>query len=779
MALILTPDLYIAHATGAYLMTIGQPLEVMVGRSVFEVFPENPNDPHDGPALLRESFDRVRATKMPDRIQTFRYDIPDQESKLGFLERYWSVINSPIVDADKNLKYILNRVSDVTATVKLQKQNEDFASRLYDQSTELLLRVVADRLPAFVSYMGVDRRYRFVNAAYSSWFGRPATEIEGKTRTDLVGEKSTADYISKFEDRAFAGESCAFELTLTKPDGDFINLDVEYIPDIDPASGIVRGLVGVGQDVTARKLAFQESQDARQDLQASEARFRSLSDSLPTLMWTWQEDVGVTYINNRAMAYLQIQKPEDFAGAFINALALEEGLSSQKQWYAGVASGQFFKVETYMRGLDGTYRWFLNQVTPICDSNGDIDYWITTATDIDHERSIARELFDAKNAAENANRAKTEFLANMSHEIRTPLNAILGFSDLLKDASLGTAAREQYSNTISRNGRLLTRIIDDILDLAKVESGRLEAEEVSFALPEIVNEVLALFADSANQKGIQLKCSISKEVPSWIASDPTRLRQILINIVGNAVKFTDSGSVEVFASAKRAANETELCIRVRDTGRGIPEAQRDRLFRPFTQADTSTTRKYGGTGLGLALSRRLAEALGGSLTLGDATSEQGATFIIKILVKPTSEPTKKVETKPLQKSATTSAEAEPLSGMRILFVDDSVDNQTLLGHILRKQGAIVDVASNGREGVRVALSKPHDVVLMDIQMPDMDGYQAIAALKHNSFATPVIALTAHAMSEERDKTKAAGFSDHLTKPIDKAALLKTLKPYRR
>lgn len=254
--------------------------------------------------------------------------------------------------------------------MKLQLQNVDFAERLKDQNTELLLRVVADRLPAFVSYMGADRRYRFVNAVYSRWFGLPAAEIEGKTRKDLIGSAPDTDHMLALEERAFAGEPCAFELTLTKPTGEFINLDTEYIPDVDPESGVVRGIVGVGQDVTARKMALHESQTARHDLEISEARFRSLSDSLPTLMWTWRADSGVSYINQRALSYLGINSAKEFVEAFSNALDQGESLAAQKSWYTGIAGGKFFKIEARIRGSDGRFRWFLNQVTPFVKLNG-------------------------------------------------------------------------------------------------------------------------------------------------------------------------------------------------------------------------------------------------------------------------------------------------------------------------------------------------------------------------------------------------------------------------
>ena len=782
--LVLTPDFKIVWATQAYSTAYGFPISAIVGKEVYELFPENPTTPNGGPAILKASLERVVKTGKQDRMLGTRYDLFNPASQ-RWEEKYWSPTNTPVFDSHGKLKFIVHRAHEVTATVMLQKQNSAFTERLHDQDTELLLRVVADQLPAFVSYMGIDHRYKFVNKFYADWFGKPASEIEGHTRAELVEERGTSDYLTSHEMRAFVGERCKFELTLTKPNGEYINLDTQYIPDVDAQTGLVTGLVCVGVDVTARKAALQESQEARLAAEESEIRFRSLSDSLPTLMWTWRAVDGVTYVNDKAKSYLGLKSESEFGQKFIEALNVNEGLDAQKTWYEGVGKGQPFKVEARIRGNDGIPRWFLSQVTPIRDSLGQIDYWIASSTDIDDQRRTAQELFVAKNAAEDANRAKTEFLANMSHEIRTPLNSILGFSDLMKDSTLTTEARTQYAATIARNGLLLTRIIDDILDLAKVEAGRMEAEEVAFSLHDSVNEIMALFADAAIQKSITLKSNIDDNVPKWILSDPTRLRQILINVIGNAVKFTDDGWVNVVVTAHptgASSNDPfEISFCVTDTGRGIPKQQRERLFKPFTQADSSTTRKYGGTGLGLALSKRLSEALGGTLELvepeEDISSGSGTEFMIRILAKATSKP----ETVAAQSSSAQTAKPTgllPLDGFRVLVVDDSIDNQLLVRLLLKKMGAVVTVASNGGEGVRTALQDSPDVVLMDIQMPGMDGYQALLALKESGFSSPVIALTAHALNEERDKTRKAGFAAHLTKPIDRTALLETLVSFR-
>jgi signal transduction histidine kinase len=417
----------------------------------------------------------------------------------------------------------------------------------------------------------------------------------------------------------------------------------------------------------------------------------------------------------------------------------------------------------------------MGRITAVRQSNGSIWYWSGTATDINDHKIIARVLENAKELAENANATKTAFLANMSHEIRTPLGAILGFSELLKNSQISSELRDQYIATISRNGQSLTKIIDDILDLAKVEAGRLEVEHIDFSLNALLNEVVELLSEKAIQKGIYLKLNFDQNVPQNIYSDPTRLRQIFINIIGNAVKFTDVGGVNIQVKSVKSDDGTiRLFIEVSDTGRGLNEEQKNRLFVPFTQADNTTTRQFGGTGLGLALSKRLSEALGGTISIDRFEEGRGCTFTVSFIamlgkanIEVITTPTLFCETGGLT-----------LSGMKILFADDSPDNQFLVEHFLTLNGAQVILASDGSEAVDKALAGDFHVVLMDIQMPKMDGYEAAKILFGRGYKTPIIALTAHAMDEERERTRSLGFSGHLTKPLNFGDLLQSVSTKR-
>jgi PAS domain S-box-containing protein len=375
----------------------------------------------------------------------------------------------------------------------------------------------------------------------------------------------------------------------------------------------------------------------------------------------------------------------------------------------------------------------------------------------------------ARDQARAASLSKSHFLANMSHEIRTPLAAILGFSALLRDPQLAEPEREVFVDTIVRNGRALTRIIDDILDLAKVEAGRLEMEVLDFSLPGLIQEVLSLLKERAQQKQLLLTADIRPGVPERIASDPLRLRQILVNLVSNAVKFTSKGHVDIIIEAVRKDADWNILIDVKDTGIGLTPEQVSRLFQPFVQADHTTTRKFGGTGLGLALSQRLAEALGGRITIPASEPGKGSTFSLQFTAheaRTQDEPEKKAPLLPM--------ESFQLRGLRVLAVDDSPDNLFLVKTFLARSGALVATATDGRHAIDLVGAQSFDIILLDIQMPEMDGYQVIQILRERGIKNPIVALTAHAMVDERHHTQEAGFSAHLTKPLDALELVATV-----
>ena len=386
----------------------------------------------------------------------------------------------------------------------------------------------------------------------------------------------------------------------------------------------------------------------------------------------------------------------------------------------------------------------------------------------------------AKEKAEEESRRKTEFLALMSHEIRTPLNAVLGFAELLAKDEESGPDRQFAVEAFRRNGEALTRLLNDILDLAKVEAGHLLVEKLMVSTADVVRNISDTMLPLALKKGLKFSISARTLVPEQMLTDPTRLMQILINIIGNAIKFTSAGFVHVELECPRrvGADATSyLSFHVSDSGPGLTQAQQQKLFTIFSQADCSTTREFGGSGLGLELARRLARALGGDVIIAESVPGAGSTFTARIAVGLEAP---ELQLVPLMIGSAVEATATApvqsprpaaLVGTRILVVDDTADNLRLVRRILEHAGSSVSVAMDGCEGVEKALRDRPDLVLMDMRMPGMNGHEAAAELRRRGFRYPIIALTANAMAEERRQCLAAGCDDFLTKPIDHRLLV--------
>lgn len=582
------------------------------------------------------------------------------------------------------------------------------------------------------------------------------------------------------EGRAWRGEVCNRAC-----DGRLYWVDLIITP-FSSSDGAVEKYVSIGTDITQRV-----EQRAQIDQQATRLDLTVRSANLGT--WDWNIETGAVAFNDIAQTMLGYAP-----GAWTphvsqwEALVHPDDMPMVRRALTDHLEGRTaeYRAEGRLRRADGTWAWILDtgRVTER-GADGRPLRAMGVHVDVTERKQMEESLRSAKAAAEAASLAKSEFLANVSHEIRTPLTAIIGYTDLLQETDGPLAdprERAQVVGTIRAAGAHLLTVINDVLDLSKIEADRMTVERVDTRVGGVLEEVTSLLRPRAIGKGIELRVRVSGAVPDRIMTDPTRLRQILMNLVGNAVKFTDAGWVEVTCRAEQATDEggaerSWLVVEVNDTGAGMSAEQTARLFQPFAQADSTVTRRHGGTGLGLAICRRLSELMGGEVRLVSTAEGAGSRFRVRLPLEPA--PGARVidgldVTRSEPSRGGPGAPTVRLSG-RVLLAEDGPDNQRLIAYHLRRAGATVEIAENGRVALETIVRReeegqPFDLLVTDIQMPEMDGYTLVRSLRARGgqgVRLPIVALTAHAMAEEREKCLSAGCDDYQTKPIDRAALL--------
>ncbi|HYE73003.1 MAG TPA: ATP-binding protein, partial [Blastocatellia bacterium] len=452
---------------------------------------------------------------------------------------------------------------------------------------------------------------------------------------------------------------------------------------------------------------------------------------------------------------------------------LEADLNLVRQMLAGEINT--YQLEKRYFRKDQSIVWSLLSVSLVRDNKGKPLYFISQIQDITERKQAEMALQEAKEAAEAANIAKGEFLANMSHEIRTPMNGIIGMTELALETDL-TDEQRDYLNTVKFSAEALLTIINDILDISKIEAGKLDLSPTSFDLQNYILQTLQPFTVKAEQKGILLICETEPSVPSNIVSDPVRLRQIITNLVSNALKFTEQGQVTIKIGSEPVSDKKiRLKFAVTDTGIGIPLESQQIIFEAFSQADGSTTRKYGGTGLGLTISKRLTEMMDGEIWV-ESKPGSGSTFYFTVLVETSS--TTSLD-KEKEASSISVAHSPKLRSLRILLAEDNSVNQKLALRLLEKMGHQVLIAHNGRQAIEAYQNEEFDLILMDVQMPEVDGMEATASIRRQEATTNrhtlIIAMTAHAMEGDRERCLAAGMDNYISKPIHAEKLERVIK----
>jgi len=481
---------------------------------------------------------------------------------------------------------------------------------------------------------------------------------------------------------------------------------------------------------------------------------------------------------NQAFAAIVGRSPEQLMGLHVAQLPWEQSLAPATPWTDAISGGAGPRgVIMRMRDAQSVVRTFSVNCSPVLGEKEECRGALISLDDVTQLEQNEAALRKSKDEADAANRAKSDFLARMSHEIRTPMNAILGFADILRRGyEQDEAERLEYIETIHSSGQHLLELINDILDLSKIEAGKIGVETCRCSPAKLIAEVASVMSVRAEQKGIALDARWEGGVPETIETDPTRLRQALTNLIGNAIKFTESGEVRVVARLLPNGLRPTLAIDVVDSGIGMKPQMLPRIFEPFAQGDMSITRRFGGTGLGLSISKQIAGALGGGIAVVSEFG-RGSTFTLTVDAGSLLGVAIEDAASARQIRAAGSVVAQStvrLDGVRILLAEDGASNRRLISLMLGRAGAILESAEDGRAAVEMAMRSDYALILMDMQMPVMDGYTTASVLRERGLTIPIIALTAHAMSGDEEKCRAAGCSGFLAKPIDMDVLLRTV-----
>ena len=524
--------------------------------------------------------------------------------------------------------------------------------------------------------------------------------------------------------------------------------------------------IGTSVDITDLK-------KIEEALRKSEHRWRSITEALPQLVWTAMPDGACDYFSTQWTQYTGVPTSELLGWKWMATLHPDDREPTRQFWTDSVAERHGYDVEYRVRRFDGEYRWFKTRGVPIRDSDGHIFKWFGTCTDITDDKLAAEELRLAKEAAESANRAKDEFLANVSHEIRTPMNAIMGLTAIVLGTDLNEGQRQSLATVKSAANNLLG-IINDLLDFSKIEAGKLELSLGEFWLRATLADTLRALAVRAHQKGLELVSNVQSDVPDALIGDAGRLRQVLLNLIGNAIKFTEKGEVVIkvrgLSDAAPSNNEVHLLFTVRDTGIGIPREKQATIFRAFEQEDSSTTRKYGGTGLGLTISAQLAGLMGGKI---DVESEpgQGSTFSFSARFGRSSK----------RGAAGAGESSDRLDNLRVLIVDDNVTNRQILEEWLRSWRMRPMAVGDGAAAVdalrqAVEAGAPYSLVLLDGRMPDGDGLTIARQIRAHVgvSSTRIILLPSDDSSISTARSQEMGINAYLLKPVQQSELLETI-----
>jgi PAS domain S-box-containing protein len=591
-----------------------------------------------------------------------------------------------------------------------------------------------------------------------------------------------APYLKKISSPEYLPRAASFERQLYLPGKETTRVWVTHSALID-ADGRKAGMVGTMENITARKNAEERLRAAKESAETAEQRFRTLCEQIPVGVFQTDEQGDLIYVNSQCLEISGQSREETMGKGFLKSVHPDDLALIMND----VHRPEEVPLHHRMVRPHGEVRWVRSTRRFVAGGGGISGGMVGVLDDITERRRNEEELSAAKEAAEAASHAKSEFLAAMSHEIRTPMNGIIGMASLLEDTELNSEQRE-YARIMRASAYSLLTILNDILDFSKIEAGKMEIERLPFDLRGVVEETAALFQQQFLSKGVELAVAIAPDLPPRVLGDGGRVRQVMRNLLGNAMKFTEQGSVHMTVLREEREGDGRLHFSVQDTGIGISAEKMELIFDSFIQADASTTRRFGGTGLGLAISKRLVTMMGG--TIGAASEPgKGSTFwfTLPMALATEAQPETERAIEPqgaMQVLAVPSGSAAKVEfgDARVLVVEDNPVNQKLAVWILQKMGCRVDVAGDGKAGVEMAMTHRYAVIFMDCQMPEMDGFEATREIRQREGSgsrRAIVAMTANAMRGDREKCLQAGMDDYISKPISKNDLLQALRRHTR
>ena len=711
-------------------------------------------------------------------LPLLRDKLATASNELGIVSDRLARTEALLADTEMRLEYqsaetsaTLGQVSESLQTEIAQRERTERA--LQDARAQFVSLI--ESLSLHVIRKDTKGRFTYASPSFCTLVGKPLEQIRGKTDRDLFPKDLAEKYMQ--DDRRVMDSKTPFEDVESHPgpQGRKMYVQVMKTPIFD-SRGDVIGIQGLFWDVTGRK-------SAEIAMRESEARKRAIFEAAMDCIIFIDQSGCIVEFNPCSEQTFGYDRAEVIGKEMTEILVPAKSrtrLRDNLLGYSGegkVGSMLGRRLETPMTRKNGE-AFAAEMVTqPIPLTSGAVGFAVFVR-DITQRKMQEEALRKAKEAAEAANRSKGAFLANMSHEIRTPMNAIIGMTELVLDTSLTSEQREYLEMVLDSSNSLLA-LLNDILDLSKVEAGKLELEELPFDLRQWFEESIKSMAFRAKQKDLTLQCAVDPEVPEHLIGDWHRLHQVLLNLLANAIKFTDRGGIQVkIRPYRRGERFVELLFEVRDTGIGIPPQKCKTIFQEFEQADNSTKRRYGGTGLGLAICRRLVELMQGRIGVKSVVNEGSvfhftARFGLQEL--PDSGPREGPAAGPETRES--ALDRRPL---KILLAEDSPVNQRLAVGLLRRKGHLVTVAANGKQAVEAFRNESFDLVFMDVQMPEMDGFEAtetIRAAEEKGQHVPIIAMTAHAMKGDRERCLQSGMDAYLAKPIRARELYEVIAAY--